>query len=242
MSVRSILAPNPGPLTLTGTRSYVVGGRGGAAAIVDPGPEIESHLARLAHAVRNADRVAILLTHDHADHAAGAENLAHRIGAQVLGPGGDHQIHDGQTFTTEAGDLVAVSTPGHSRRHFCFHLRSESRVFVGDLLLGEGDTTWVGEYRRAIADYLASLDRVAALEARTLHPAHGPDIQPPAEAIARFRDHRLSRIAMVRRALAEGHVQPDAITRCVYGQLAPEVHHMAVSNVEAILDYLSDAE
>lgn len=239
-SVRSFLAPNPGPITLSGTRSYVVGGT--VAAIIDPGPDIESHLAVLADAVAGARKVTVLLTHAHDDHSAGAASLARAVGTEVHGPGGDHPIEDGQRFATGDGDLVAVSTPGHARRHFCFHLTSNDSVFVGDLILGEGDTTWVGEYSGAVAHYLHSLDRLEALAPRHLHPAHGPTIRDPAQTIARFRNHRLARIDMVRRAVARGHTAAGAITRHVYGELPPEIHAMAMASVEAILDYLSPRE
>ncbi len=240
MSVRSFLAPNPGPLTQSGTRTYVTGGA--SAAIIDPGPAIESHLVALAGAVAGARSVTILLTHAHSDHSAGAASLARAVGAEVHGPGGDLAIEDGQRFATSDGNLVAVSTPGHARRHFCFHLTSNDSVFVGDLILGEGDTTWVGEYSGAVAHYLRSLDRVEALAPRVLHPAHGPTIRDPAETIARYRNHRLARIDMVRRALAEGHTGAAAITRRVYGELPPRIHGMAVTGVEAMLDYLSRPE
>lgn len=189
-----------------------------------------------------ADQVVILLTHAHADHAAGATELARTLGAEVSGPGGERDIDDGDAFPTSDGDLVAVSTPGHARRHFCFHLALTGQIFVGDLILGEGDTTWVGEYSGAVAHYLASLDRLEALRPRILHPAHGPDILDPVAAIDRFRRHRLSRIETVRSALAAGHTNPAAITRHVYGTLPPEVQPMAVASVETILDYLSAAE
>lgn len=240
MSVRSFLALNPGPVTLSGTRSYVVGEA--EAAIIDPGPDTESHIAALADAAADAHSVTILLTHGHDDHAGGAATLARALGAEVHGPGGDYPIADGQRFATSDGDLVALSTPGHARRHFCFHLARNDSVFVGDLILGEGETTWVGEYSGAVAQYLRSLDRIEALEPRILHPAHGPTIRDPAAAIARFRDHRLARIEMVRRALAGGHTGVAAITRHVYGELPTKLHAMATTSVEAILDYLATPE
>ena len=145
-------------------------------------------------------------------------------------------------FTTDGGDLVAVSTPGHSRRHFCFHLPGRGAVFTGDLVLGEGDTTWVGEYPGGVADYLASLDRLEALGARVLYPGHGEPLPDPAEAIGRFRRHRLSRIEQVRRAMARtGEGDARTLTRHVYGALPPELFEMAASGVRAILDYLSDS-
>ena len=238
--MRSFLAPNPGPFTLTGTRSYVVGGS--TAAVIDPGPAIDEHIAALAEAVQDAREVMVLLTHAHGDHAGGASELARRTGGKVWGPGGGSDLEDGQVFATSGGDLVAVRTPGHARRHFCFHLPGEGSVFTGDLILGEGDTTWVGEYPDGVRDYLDSLDRLETLGARVLLPGHGDPLPDPAEAIARFRRHRLARIEDVRRVIAEkGAADARTIARRVYGPLPPDVFDMAVSAVEAILDYLSDA-
>ena len=211
------------------------------AAVIDPGPAIESHIEAVADAVGRAARVVILLTHAHADHAEAAPELARRTGAPVHGPGGDHDVADGQSFPAGGAELVAVSTPGHARRHFCYHFPLGASVFVGDLLLGEGNTTWVGEYSGAVAQYLASLDRLEALGARTLHPSHGPSIARADQAIARFRSHRLARIDMVRQALADGREGVGAITRQVYGELPPEVRAMARASVQSILDYLSGA-
>lgn len=237
-AVRSFLAGNPGPLTFDGTRSYVVGDR--AAAIVDPGPVLDGHLAALAAAVARADTVVVLVTHGHVDHAAGAGDLADRIGAEVWGPDAGSDLGDGQAFTTDCGELVAVSTPGHSRRHFCFHLPAHGAVFTGDVILGVGETTWVGEYRGGVADYLASLDRLDALGARVIYPGHGNPLRDPAAAIARFRRHRLSRIDQVRRAVAQtGSTDARTLARHVYGALPRDFFDMAVSGVDGILDYLS---
>jgi len=237
-AVRSFLAANPGPLTFDGTRSYVVGDR--AAAVIDPGPVLDGHLAALAAAVARADTVVVLVTHAHGDHAAGAGDLAERTGAEVWGPDAGRDIGDGQAFTTDCGELVAVSTPGHSRRHFCFHLPGHGAIFTGDVILGVGDTTWVGEYPGGVADYLASLDRLDALGARVIHPGHGEPLRDPAAAIARFRRHRTARIDQVRRAVARtGSTDARTLARHVYGALPRDLFDMAVSGVEGILDYLS---
>lgn len=236
--VRSLLAPNPGPFTLGGTRSYIVGER--RVAIIDPGPRLESHLRGLAAAVESAVSVVVLVTHGHGDHAAGAAELGRRVGADVCGPGEERELSDGQAFATDAGDVVAVSTPGHSRQHFCFHVPGRSAVFSGDMILGEGDTTWVGEYPGAVAEYLASLNRLEALDARIVYPGHGKPLRDPAAAIARFRRHRLKRIDQVRRAIpATGTTDVRSLTRHVYGDLPPDTFDMAASGVVAILDYLS---
>ena len=209
-------------------------------AIIDPGPRLESQLRRLEAAVDSAESVVVLVTHGHGDHAAGAEELGRRVGAEVRGPGQERDISDGQVFSTDAGDVVAVSTPGHSRRHFCFHIPERGALFTGDMILGEGSTTWVGEYPGGVADYLASLDRLGALEADIFYPGHGKPLRDPAAAIARFRRHRLSRIDQVRRVVAQtGSTDARTLTRHVYGALPPDTFEMAASGVVAILDYLS---
>ena len=208
--------------------------------IIDPGPRLDRHLGRLAAAVDSAESVVVLVTHGHGDHAAGAEELGRLIGAEVWGPGEEHDLGDGQVFATDAGTVIAVSTPGHSRRHFCFHLSQRGAVFTGDMILGEGDTTWVGEYPGGVAGYLASLDRLEALEASIFYPGHGDPLPDPAAAIARFRRHRLSRIGQVRRAISDtGSTDVRTLTRHVYGALPPDIFDMAASGVQGILDYLS---
>ena len=47
--LRVVTAPNAGPMTFTGTRSYVLGE--GEVAVIDPGPDDPRHLAALAAAV-----------------------------------------------------------------------------------------------------------------------------------------------------------------------------------------------
>jgi glyoxylase-like metal-dependent hydrolase (beta-lactamase superfamily II) len=209
---RVVQASNAGLFALGGTRSFVFGRR--RVAVVDPGPDEPRHLDALAAEAEGAEEGVILLTHAHPDHAAGAGALSAMSGFPVRsaapigalrgarghthagGPTGE-PLGDGDEIATDEGILRVVATPGHSRDHLAFQLVGEGVVLVGDLLLGQGDTTWVGEYPGCVADYLKSLDRIAALGARRLLPAHGPAIEDPAEAIERFRAHRLARISQV---------------------------------------------
>lgn len=215
-------------------------------AVIDPGPADPAHLSAIADALAGAERATILLTHDHPDHAAGAEELARCAGARaarlddrpVAGDGLD--AGDGAAIDTSAGPLVAVFTPGHARRHYCYYLPEHGAAFTGDLVLGRGDTTWIGEYPGGVADYLASLDRLESLGARVLYPGHGDPLSDPVDAVSRFRRHRLERIAQVRQALADG-VPHDArqVVRHVYGPLPSGVFEMAVAGVEGMLEHLS---
>ena len=94
--VRVVTAANPGPFTLTGTCTYLVGAS--QVAVIDPGPELSNHLDSLVDLVAGAASVIILLTHGHADHAEGAPSLSARLDAPVFGPGGGRAGVGGRPF------------------------------------------------------------------------------------------------------------------------------------------------
>jgi glyoxylase-like metal-dependent hydrolase (beta-lactamase superfamily II) len=211
--------------------------------VIDPGPDVDDHVRALASRVADVDRVMILVTHGHADHAAAAAALAERTGAEILGPGFGSLFH-GDSVETDEGALVAVQTPGHTREHLCFHWPARRSLFAGDLVLGEGATTWVAEYEGCVADYLASLERVEKLDLAVIYPAHGPALTGPAEALARFRAHRMRRIEQVRSALL---VEPDAdverLLDVVYGaSLTDSVRGAARLSLSALVDYVKGVE
>lgn len=239
-------AGNGGLFTLDGTRTYRVGVR--QVVLIDPGPDVEDHVRALIDWVGGADEVRVLVTHAHRDHAGGARRLADALNAPVVGPDGvpmvDTPLPDGGEVETDEGILVAVDTPGHSAPHFCYHWRDRDALFVGDLLLGEGDTTWVGEYPGCVGDYLASLNRVRSLSPRVAYPAHGPAIDDVPATLKRYEAHRQERIERVARALQE---QPgmtsDALLREVYGSELPSaVERAARSSIEALMEYVRERD
>ena len=141
--------------------------------------------------------------------------------------------------STDEGALVAVPTPGHTRDHLCYHWPERAALFAGDLVLGQGDTTWVGEYPGCVADYLGSLDRVEALPLDRVYPTHGPDIENPAAAWAAYRHHRLDRVRQVREALED---MPEAtvteLVDRVYGPAVPEgLGGAALASLEALVEH-----
>jgi glyoxylase-like metal-dependent hydrolase (beta-lactamase superfamily II) len=248
-------APNPSPMTLDGTRTYLVGLRD--SVVIDPGPAIRSHIDAILSALGGAVPRAIVLTHLHRDHAGAARALQERTGAPVwCGPPAEisdasllppevTHLQTGTRVSTDSGTLEVVATPGHAREHLALLWRGGSAppggaIFVGDLMMGSGDTALVAPPEGNLADYLDSLATVERLAPAVIYPAHGPPITDPPSAIRRYRIHRAERIEQVRAALADGpHLQPYDLVDRVYGaDLDPSLRRAAAGSLEAIREYL----
>lgn len=233
---RVVTAANPSPMTLAGTQTYLVGR--GRVAVIDPGPALPAHLQAIAEAVGEVP-VEILLTHGHPDHAAGAAALAERLAAPIRSAA--VSVVDGQRFTTDAGDLVAVATPGHAPDHYAFHWPDARAAFVGDLMMGGQDTTLVASPEGDLGAYLASLERVRSLGARVLYPTHGPPFADADAAIAAYIAHRRDREARIVAALQEGPLSVDALVDVVYGgELDVRLREAAHGATHAYLRHLEE--
>lgn len=237
---RVIKARNRGPFTLDGTRSFLVGRK--RIAVIDPGPDVAEHVRALSRALDRAAEVRILLTHGHGDHAGGAGALADALNASVFGPpsAGFLPLEDGEGVPTDEGDLVSLATPGHTTDHLGYFWPRTGALFAGDLVLGRGATTWLGEYPGCVADYLASLERVMDLAPDTLYPAHGPPVRAVRETLEAYRTHRLERVLEVeaaRRAAPDASV--DEILEIVYGgDLSPRIFGAARKSIQVMLHHL----
>jgi glyoxylase-like metal-dependent hydrolase (beta-lactamase superfamily II) len=241
-----ILAPNPGPMSLEGTTSYVLRAAGHpGAVVVDPGPADEAHLQALAAA---GPVELILVTHRHGDHTAGSARLHQLTGAPARAAdpahchGGGAPLSDGETIHEAGLDIRVLATPGHTSDSVCFHLPddgTDGSVLTGDTILGRG-TTMLDYPDGTLGDYLASLDRLETLGAATVLPAHGP-VLPSLEAIVRaYRAHRHERLDQIRAAL--DRLGRDAaasdVADAVYSDVGPTVRRAAEMSVAAQLDYL----
>jgi glyoxylase-like metal-dependent hydrolase (beta-lactamase superfamily II) len=247
-----LLAPNPSPMTLDGTNTWVIAEPGSSSVVVlDPGPDDEGHLRRVqAEAVAGDRRVTkILLTHGHRDHSAGATRLAELTGApvQAADPGyrlGPEGLADGDVVTAGGCELRVVATPGHSADSVCLLLPADGALFTGDTVLGRGTTVIARDGN--LGDYLRTLDQLRDLaEAREvglLLPGHGPMLADPLGTLDNYLSHRAERLDQVRSALAAGATTPAEIVAMIYTDVDPSVWPAAEWSVRAQLDYLASRE
>jgi glyoxylase-like metal-dependent hydrolase (beta-lactamase superfamily II) len=258
---RCVLAPNPGPMTLNGTNTWLIAEPGSAVAmVVDPGPDDEAHLRRVGDlAAAAGQRIGrILLTHGHLDHSAGAARLASLTGAPVLaadpalrrspggrsGPGGSSTgegLGPGDVLTDAGCELRVVASPGHTADSVCLLLSADDALLTGDTVLGRGTTVIAGDGN--LADYLATLDRLRALadeqQLGTLLPGHGPLLADPAGVLDFYISHRQERLAEIRAALAAGDRTGEEIVARVYADVDRSLWPFARWSVRAQLDYLA---
>jgi glyoxylase-like metal-dependent hydrolase (beta-lactamase superfamily II) len=226
--VERITANNPGPMTLEGTNTYLVGRD--PTLVIDPGPDDRAHIEAIRHAGSERGGIGtVLLTHDDADHLAGVEPL----GIEPARP------EDGETV---AG-LTVVATPGHAAEHLSFLLPTDggSACFCGDLILGEGSTI-VGprEFGGSLADYMGSLRRLQGLDLTLLYPGHGPEIREPQAKIAEYLAHRQEREDRLVAAIEGGERSRASLLAEVWDDVPEELRGAAAIAMEAHLEKLQD--
>ncbi|GAB4100847.1 MBL fold metallo-hydrolase [Sinomonas halotolerans] len=239
------LAPNPGPMSLDGTNSYVIAAPGSeSVVVVDPGPLDAAHLDGLAAAGRVE---LVILTHHHIDHTEAAEEFHRLTGAPVRARDealciGAPPLGDGEIISAAGVRIEVLATPGHTADSLCLHLPDDGAhgsVLTGDTILGRGTTVIVHPDGR-LGDYLASLRRLEALGDATVLPAHGPVLPSVREIAKAYTAHREERLAQVRAALVllGEDASVTAVTDAVYADIDPSVRGAAENSVAAQLEYL----
>jgi len=235
-AVHRVVAPNPGPYTGPGTNTWIIDA-GPVAMVIDPGPDDDAHLAALEKRLRSTTVGVVLVTHSHPDHLALAERLAQRHRASVRR---FPELGDQDIVRTGNINLTALHTPGHSADHLSFWLAEDRALFTGDLVLGHG-SSMVTYPEGDVAQYLRSLERLAALNPRILFPGHWDPVTDAMAKLEEYRTHRLEREAQVLAEVRRGRGTAPELTRRVYGpELGGELMVAAEMTLRAHLKKLVD--
>jgi glyoxylase-like metal-dependent hydrolase (beta-lactamase superfamily II) len=230
-----IRADNPGPLTLSGTNTWVVGSD--PAWVVDPGPALEDHLEAVRAEVAGRGGLGgIALTHDHADHSEATGRLRELAGdAPVAAARGevDQLIGDGD----RAGPLLAVASPGHAPDHLAFV--AGRACFTGDAVLGEG-SVFIQPGPGSLRGYLHALERLREMDLAVLCPGHGPLINDPEAKLGEYIAHRLDRERRLIEALADGLRAEGEILDRVWDDAPEFLRPVAAITLRAHLEKLDE--
>ncbi|HTZ68494.1 MAG TPA: MBL fold metallo-hydrolase [Roseiarcus sp.] len=256
--VRRLVAPNASPFTFNGTCTYIVGA--GRVAIVDPGPDDDSHLFAL-HAAVHGERVeAILVTHSHRDHSAGVNKLRAATNAGVIGAAPftrrsdgslgldsahdrdyspDAVLTDGERWRGPGYTIETVATPGHCSNHLGFALLEEEALFSGDHVMAWSSSV-VAPPDGSMRAYLDSLDKLRGRAERIYWPGHGGPVLDPQRYLRALIRHRRQREASILGALKGAPQTIPALVAKVYVGLSPALTHAAGLSTLAHLEDLSE--
>jgi glyoxylase-like metal-dependent hydrolase (beta-lactamase superfamily II) len=219
--VLRVVAPNPGPMTLEGTNTFVYGAD--PCVVIDPGSDDPGHLEAVRAAAAERGGIGtVLITHSHADHLTGADQL----GAPVVQPTGGERI----------GGLRVLATPGHAADHVAF-VSDDGVCFCGDLVLGLGSTI-VPPGGNSLAAFMDSLALLAAEDLSLMCPGHGPWITDPAAKLAEYVEHRMMRERRLLASLEAGERSRAALLAAAWDDVPPELLPMAAMAMEAHLEKL----
>lgn len=258
--VRRVIAGNGGPMTFTGTCTYIVGR--GTVAVIDPGPDDPVHVERLLAAIHGETVSHIVVTHTHRDHSPAVPLLKAATGARIvgcgphrpsrlLGPGEEHVLdaaadtgyapedpmRDCDVITGPGWSLAAVETPGHTANHLAFTLAEEDTLFSGDHVMA-WSTSVVAPPDGSMAAYMASIEKLRGLEHARYWPGHGGPVTEPQRFLRGLVQHRRQREAAILNRLGQGDETVAAMVPAIYQGLAPALHGAASLSVLAQLEDL----
>ncbi len=238
-----VRAPNPSPMTLTGTNTYLVRTSRESLLVVDPGPLIEKHVdAILATADELGAKIGtILVTHGHPDHAPAAAPLSRRTGAPVWAHAYakfpvDRVLEDSERLEFDDATIDVIDAPGHAVDHLVFALAQERTLFTGDVVLGTG-TVVVAPPGGAMRPYQRTLDRLLAEhgDAAAIYGGHGERIDDPKAKLIEYIEHRKMRERQLIGALEAGPATIPMLVEKIYAGIDARLWPAAARQMLAYL-------
>ncbi len=255
-----ITGRNPSAFTFYGTNAYVIGAE--RCFIVDPGPDLDEHLAAILGGVDGRRVEAILLTHTHRDHTGLVRRLAALTRAPIIGEGPhraarpafagedirldatgdvdlvlDRQIADGETLSLGGVEVTAIATPGHCVNHLAFQLGDDGLILSGDHVMA-WSTSIVAPPDGAMREYMASLDKMLARDDQLYLPGHGGAVTKPRPFVRALIAHRRMRERAIIERLSSGDETIADIVATVYRTTDRKLHGAAGLSVLAHLEDL----
>lgn len=255
-----VTAPNASAFTFHGTNSYIVGCD--TLAVIDPGPDDERHLKTLLDAIDGRPVSHIFVSHTHRDHSPLARHLKAATGALVLAEGPhrparelaigevnaldesndtdfmpDIALPDNTVVDGDGWSIRAVHTPGHAANHAAFSLENTGILFSADHVMA-WSTSIVAPPDGAMADYMASLERLLERDDRLLLPGHGGPVTQPKAFMRGLKAHRKMRERAILERLQQGDRTIGDMVRVIYRETDPRLHGAAGLSILAHLEDL----
>lgn len=260
--IQRITVNNPSPFTFHGTNTYIVGDR--SVCVIDPGPEDEAHFQALMAALSGREVTHIAVSHTHKDHSPLSRRLKAATGAKIVAEGphrAARPLHDGETNPfAESSDidfrpdivladggsvegdgwrLTGIATPGHTANHMAFALDETGIVFSADHVMAWA-TSIVAPPDGAMADFMASLERLLTRDDRLYLPGHGGPVTAPAAFVRGLRTHRRMRERAILERVKAGDRFIADMVKVIYRETDPRLHGAAALSVLAHLEDLTE--
>ena len=257
--IRRVIANNPGPFTLYGTGTYIIGR--GNVAVIDPGPADAAHIGAIIDATRGERITHMLVTHTHNDHSPGCALLREACDAPTYayGPHGagkheqgvaveeggdmefapDRRVRHGDVIDGDGWSVECVYTPGHTSNHICYALREERALFTGDHVMG-WSTSIVSPPDGDMGHYMESLDLLLRRDDAVYWPTHGPAIPAPKPHVEAFIEHRRGRERQIEACLAQGVRRIADMVPTMYADLPAFMHPAAARSVFAAMIHMAE--
>ena len=267
-NIRCVRAPNPSPMTFSGTNTYLLGQN--EIAVIDPGPLNIEHLEAIFQAVGPTSLITkILITHSHLDHSHLARLLSEKTKAPVFafgdsfsgrsstmiqlahsgsiggGEGVDLEfqpdvcLEDGDIILHEGETITAVWTPGHFGNHLSFG--TGETLFSGDHIMGWA-SSMVSPPDGDLKAFRQSCQKLLGRPEVFYVPGHGDPIFDGPERVRWLLRHRNERENQIINSLRKKPGSAADLAERIYTDVDQALVPAATRNVMAHLIDLTERQ